>query len=91
VGHGKKAVVIQFLKWRKDIGEVQIKDYLGDLYEIHHSAEPHGLAKNPNARLAKKSSNGMLQTGPQIGGGRLLAFLESLWWSRDLRCWLWMR
>jgi cob(I)alamin adenosyltransferase len=35
VGHGKKAVVIQFLKWRKDIGEVRIKDYLGDLYEIH--------------------------------------------------------
>ncbi len=35
VGHGKKAVIIQFCKFRKDIGEYLIKPKLGDLYEIH--------------------------------------------------------
>ncbi len=35
VGHNKKAVVIQFCKWRKDTGEVLIKEKLGDLYEIY--------------------------------------------------------
>jgi cob(I)alamin adenosyltransferase len=35
VGHGKKAVIIQFCKFRKDVGEHLIKTKLGDLYEIH--------------------------------------------------------
>ncbi|MFB3888371.1 MAG: cob(I)yrinic acid a,c-diamide adenosyltransferase [Candidatus Bathyarchaeia archaeon] len=35
VGHGGKAVVIQFCKWRKDTGEYLIKQKLGDLYEIY--------------------------------------------------------
>ena len=35
VGHGKKAVVIQFCKWRRDTGEVLVEEKLGDLYEIH--------------------------------------------------------
>jgi cob(I)alamin adenosyltransferase len=34
VGHNQKVVIIQFLKWRKDIGEYLIKDKLGGLYEI---------------------------------------------------------
>jgi cob(I)alamin adenosyltransferase len=35
VGHDKKVVVIQFLKWREDIGEYLIKDRLAPYYEIH--------------------------------------------------------
>src|SRR4030067_125930 len=35
VGHNKKVVIIQFFKWRKDIGEYMIKDKLGSLYEIN--------------------------------------------------------
>jgi cob(I)alamin adenosyltransferase len=35
VGHNKKAVIVQFCKWRKDTGEVLVKEKLGDLYEIH--------------------------------------------------------
>ncbi len=35
VGHNKKTVIIQFCKWRKDTGEVLVKEKLGDLYEIH--------------------------------------------------------
>ena len=35
VGHGKKVVVIQFLKWREDIGEYLIKNRLAPHYEIY--------------------------------------------------------
>ena len=35
VGHGKKVVVIQFLKWREDIGEYLIKNRLAPFYEIY--------------------------------------------------------
>lgn len=35
VGHNKKVVIIQFLKWRKDIGEYLIKDKLAPYYEIY--------------------------------------------------------
>ncbi len=35
VGHGKKAVIIQFCKFRKDIGEFLVKQRMGDLYEIY--------------------------------------------------------
>ncbi len=35
VGHGKKVVVIQFLKWREDIGEYLIKNRLAPYYEIY--------------------------------------------------------
>ena len=34
VGHKKKVVIVQFLKWRKDIGEYLIKDRLAPYYEI---------------------------------------------------------
>ncbi|MEM2999245.1 MAG: cob(I)yrinic acid a,c-diamide adenosyltransferase [Candidatus Bathyarchaeia archaeon] len=35
VGHGKSVVIIQFLKWRKDIGEYLIRDKLAPHYEIY--------------------------------------------------------
>ena len=35
VGHGKHVVIIQFLKWKKDIGEYLIKDRLEPYYEIY--------------------------------------------------------
>jgi len=35
VGHGKKVVIIQFLKWREDIGEYLIKNRLAPYYEIY--------------------------------------------------------
>ncbi len=34
VGHGKHAVIVQFCKFRKDVGEHLIKKKLGNLYEI---------------------------------------------------------
>jgi cob(I)alamin adenosyltransferase len=35
VGHNKKVVIIQFLKWKKDIGEYLIQDKLKPYYEIY--------------------------------------------------------
>ncbi len=35
VGHGKSVVIIQFFKWRSDIGEYLIKDKLAPYYEIY--------------------------------------------------------
>jgi len=35
VGHCKNVVIIQFLKWKKDIGEYLIKDQLKPYYEIY--------------------------------------------------------
>ncbi len=35
VGHKKRVVIIQFFKWKKDIGEVLIRDRLKPYYEIY--------------------------------------------------------
>jgi cob(I)alamin adenosyltransferase len=35
VGHGKRAVIVQFCKWRQDTGEYLVRERLGDLYEIY--------------------------------------------------------
>jgi cob(I)alamin adenosyltransferase len=35
VGHGKSVVIIQFFKWREDIGEYLVKDRLAPNYEIY--------------------------------------------------------
>ena len=45
VGHGKNAVIIQFFKWRKDIGEYLIKDRLAPYYEIYQFGRPAWLGK----------------------------------------------
>ncbi len=35
VGHNKRVVIIQFLKWKKDIGEVLVQEKLKPYYEIY--------------------------------------------------------
>jgi cob(I)alamin adenosyltransferase len=35
VGHNKKVVIIQFFKWRSDIGEYLVKERLAPYYEIY--------------------------------------------------------
>ena len=45
VGHKQKVVVIQFLKWRKDIGEYLIKDRLHEYYEIYQFGRETWLGK----------------------------------------------
>ncbi len=45
VGHKKKVVIIQFLKWRKDIGEYMISDKLKPFYEIYQFGREAWLGK----------------------------------------------
>jgi cob(I)alamin adenosyltransferase len=45
LGHNKSVVIIQFFKWRKDIGEYMIKDKLGPLYEIYQFGRPAWLGE----------------------------------------------
>ena len=45
VGHGKSVVIIQFFKWRKDIGEYLIKDRLAPNYEIYQFGREAWLGK----------------------------------------------
>ena len=58
VGHGKKVVIIQFLKGKKNIGEYKIKKRLEPEYEIHQFGRSKFI--NPNNpdpedyKLAKK-------------------------------------
>jgi cob(I)alamin adenosyltransferase len=35
VGHNKRVVIIQFFKWKKDIGEYLVRDKLAPYYEIY--------------------------------------------------------
>lgn len=58
VGHGYRAIVIQFLKGRKDIGEYKIKERLSPLYEIYQFGREEFIdLKNPHPidyELARK-------------------------------------
>jgi len=45
VGHGRKVVIIQFLKWWKEIGEYKIKDKLAPYYEIYQFGRPAWLGR----------------------------------------------
>jgi len=45
VGHNKKVVIIQFLKWRKDIGEYLIQEKLKPFYEIYQFGRKAWLGK----------------------------------------------
>ena len=35
VGHNKRVVIVQFFKWKKDIGEMLVRDKLAPYYEIY--------------------------------------------------------
>ncbi len=45
IGHKRKVVIIQFLKWKKDIGEYKIKDKLKPYYEIYQFGRPVWLGE----------------------------------------------
>ena len=40
VGHGKRVVIVQFMKGRKSIGEYQIREKLKPLYSIYQFGRP---------------------------------------------------
>jgi cob(I)alamin adenosyltransferase len=60
IGHGYKVVIIQFMKGRKDVGEVKIKDKLAPEYEIHQFGRKEFIDfKNPKPEDYELASKGM--------------------------------
>jgi len=45
VGHERKVVIVQFLKWWKEIGEYKVKDKLAPYYEIYQFGRPAWLGE----------------------------------------------
>ena len=58
VGHGLKVVIIQFMKWWKNVGEYKIKDKLAPYYEIYQFGREGwiglGNLTEEDKRLAEK-------------------------------------
>ena len=61
IGHGKKVIVIEFMKGRKDIGEVKVQNKLKPYYEIYQFGRKEFVnLKNPDVidiDLARKGLN----------------------------------
>jgi len=59
IGHGRKAIIIQFMKGRKDIGEYIIKDKLKPEYEIYQFGRPEWVdlrkPSEEDKRLAREA------------------------------------
>ncbi|MGB9756217.1 MAG: cob(I)yrinic acid a,c-diamide adenosyltransferase [Candidatus Bathyarchaeales archaeon] len=59
VGHKRKVIIIQFLKWWKNIGEYKIRSMLSPYYEIYQFGRKgwHGLGNlgEEDKRLAQKA------------------------------------
>jgi cob(I)alamin adenosyltransferase len=73
VGHGLKAIVIQFMKGRKDIGEYLVKERLSPHYEIYQFGRKEWVdLRNPSEedkRLARKALGKALEVlreGPHL-------------------------
>ncbi|MFQ6010477.1 MAG: cob(I)yrinic acid a,c-diamide adenosyltransferase [Candidatus Aenigmatarchaeota archaeon] len=60
VGQGKKVIIIQFMKGRKDIGEWKIKRRLGKNYEIHQFGHKGWVnIKKPTEKDKKLAKKGL--------------------------------
>jgi cob(I)alamin adenosyltransferase len=58
VGHNKRVVIIQFFKWKKDIGEMLVKDKLKPYYEIYQFGREAWLGeKDQTAEFAGEKFN----------------------------------
>jgi cob(I)alamin adenosyltransferase len=57
VGHGRKVVIVQFLKWREDTGEYKILERLKPYYEIHLFGRPGWIS--PEATREEITAGGM--------------------------------
>src|SRR3990170_7429699 len=49
VGHNKSVVIIQFFKWKKDIGEYLVRDKLKPYYEIYRFGREAWLGEEEKA------------------------------------------
>jgi cob(I)alamin adenosyltransferase len=59
IGHGRKVIVIQFMKGRKNIGEYKVRDRLKPNYEIYQfGRESFVNLKNPSEKDKKLARKG---------------------------------
>lgn len=73
IGHGYKAVIIQFMKGRKDVGEYMVKDRLQPEYEIYQFGREEFVdLSNPQpidyelARKALEFAEKVLEKRPRV-------------------------
>ncbi|MEM5804340.1 MAG: cob(I)yrinic acid a,c-diamide adenosyltransferase [Candidatus Aenigmatarchaeota archaeon] len=73
VGQGKKVIIIQFMKGRKDIGEYKVRSRLGRNFEIHQFGRKGWVnLKKPDAKDASAAQAGLkfamqaLKRGPDL-------------------------
>lgn len=60
IAHNKKVIIIQFMKGKKDIGEIMIKDKLGENYEIHQFGREGWVdLKNPSEEDKNLAAKGL--------------------------------
>ena len=79
VGHGRKVVIIQFLKWWKNTGEYKIRHKLEPFYEIYLFGRDGWIGLDNLGKEDKKNSHGRDWNSPK-------KFLP-----RSLICWFWTR
>lgn len=59
-GQGKKAVIVQFMKGRKNVGEYKIAKRLGPNYDIRQFGSPNFVnLKHPSKNDVKKAQEGL--------------------------------
>ena len=60
LGHGKKSVIIQFMKGRKDIGEYKIQGKLGSKYKVYQFGRKEFFdTRNPSAQDKALAQEGL--------------------------------
>ena len=66
IGHGLNAVIIQFMKGRKDIGEYKVRDRLAPLYEIYQYGTPEFVDLKSPRDIDRKMAKEGLQFAEKI-------------------------
>lgn len=66
IGHGLNAVIIQFMKGRKDIGEYKVRDRLAPLYEIYQYGTPEFIDLKSPRDIDRKMAKEGLQFAEKI-------------------------
>jgi cob(I)alamin adenosyltransferase len=72
VGHDQRVVVVQFMKWRTDIGEFKVRDKLAPYYEIRQFGNP-GWLKFKGRRKAVSAGGVTLEVRDMEESDRALA------------------
>ncbi|MCX5726354.1 MAG: cob(I)yrinic acid a,c-diamide adenosyltransferase [Candidatus Saganbacteria bacterium] len=79
LGHGKKVVVIQFLKGRKDIGEYKIRKRLGPKFKIYQFGRKEFIdLKKPSSYDIKLAEAGLIFAEAELKKKPYLLILDEV-------------